>query len=200
MPLCTESLSVVTCNKFGSLVICLAVLCCYCCCRYHCLYLLVVVFSAIVIIVYKGSNKDRAKQQVKTKPKQNRSTMLKGEALLHYIIDWRISEYPSSCTYMYTFCLKLKLLEGQDVKPRAFEKDSDIGLNCFVFKYIVLVSICMYWPKNQGWCIYIIKTCKATGSLRDSTRKVLGVCPQHDVIWSGLTVREHLEFFAQAPP
>lgn len=29
-------------------------------------------------------------------------------------------------------------------------------------------------------------------------RKVLGVCPQHDVIWSGLTVREHLEFFAQA--
>ncbi|CAL1171712.1 unnamed protein product, partial [Cladocopium goreaui] len=29
-------------------------------------------------------------------------------------------------------------------------------------------------------------------------RKFLGVCPQHDVIWSGLTVREHLEFFAQA--
>jgi len=29
-----------------------------------------------------------------------------------------------------------------------------------------------------------------------SIRKILGVCPQHDVIWSQMTVREHLEFFA----
>ncbi|CAJ1333106.1 unnamed protein product [Effrenium voratum] len=29
-------------------------------------------------------------------------------------------------------------------------------------------------------------------------RKMLGVCPQHDVIWSELTVREHLEFFSKA--
>lgn len=28
-------------------------------------------------------------------------------------------------------------------------------------------------------------------------RKMLGVCPQHDVIWGMLTVREHLEFFAE---
>eukprot|EP00931_Biecheleriopsis_adriatica_P069363 TRINITY_DN4321_c0_g1_i1.p1 TRINITY_DN4321_c0_g1~~TRINITY_DN4321_c0_g1_i1.p1 ORF type:complete len:1964 (+),score=351.62 TRINITY_DN4321_c0_g1_i1:38-5929(+) len=29
-------------------------------------------------------------------------------------------------------------------------------------------------------------------------RQDLGVCPQHDVIWSGMTVKEHLEFFAKA--
>lgn len=28
-------------------------------------------------------------------------------------------------------------------------------------------------------------------------RTFLGVCPQHDVIWVGLTVKEHLEFFAK---
>merc|ERR1740138_766663 len=30
-----------------------------------------------------------------------------------------------------------------------------------------------------------------------SIRQILGVCPQHDVIWGMLTVREHLEFFAE---
>jgi len=30
-----------------------------------------------------------------------------------------------------------------------------------------------------------------------SIRKLLGVCPQHDVIWLGMSVKEHLEFFAR---
>lgn len=29
-----------------------------------------------------------------------------------------------------------------------------------------------------------------------SIRKYLGVCPQHDVLWEDLTVKEHLELFA----
>jgi len=32
----------------------------------------------------------------------------------------------------------------------------------------------------------------------DSMRKILGVCPQHDVLWPELTVAEHLTFFAAA--
>ena len=27
-------------------------------------------------------------------------------------------------------------------------------------------------------------------------RKVLGVCPQHDVLWPDLTVKEHLQLYA----
>ena len=27
-------------------------------------------------------------------------------------------------------------------------------------------------------------------------RKIIGICPQHDVLWDDLTVKEHLEFFA----
>lgn len=50
MPLCTESLSVVTCNKFGSLVICVAVPIV----AVVVVVLLVAVVSAIVIIVFQG--------------------------------------------------------------------------------------------------------------------------------------------------
>ena len=32
----------------------------------------------------------------------------------------------------------------------------------------------------------------------DQAASLPKVCPQHDVIWSELTVREHLEFFAKA--
>jgi ABC-type multidrug transport system ATPase subunit len=32
----------------------------------------------------------------------------------------------------------------------------------------------------------------------DQLRKILGVCPQHDVLWPELTVQEHLTFFAAA--
>jgi len=30
-----------------------------------------------------------------------------------------------------------------------------------------------------------------------SRRKVMGVCPQHDILWPELTAREHLEIFAE---
>lgn len=30
----------------------------------------------------------------------------------------------------------------------------------------------------------------------DELRKILGVCPQHDILYDDLTVREHLELFA----
>ena len=30
----------------------------------------------------------------------------------------------------------------------------------------------------------------------ESIRKSLGVCPQHDILFGDLTVREHLELFA----
>lgn len=30
----------------------------------------------------------------------------------------------------------------------------------------------------------------------DEIRKFLGVCPQHDILYDNLTVREHLELFA----
>lgn len=38
---------------------------------------------------------------------------------------------------------------------------------------------------------------KSMATHRDEIRKDIGVCPQFDVIWDTLTVREHFEFFAQ---
>ena len=30
----------------------------------------------------------------------------------------------------------------------------------------------------------------------DAVRSILGVCPQHDVLWGDLTAQEHMELFA----
>lgn len=32
---------------------------------------------------------------------------------------------------------------------------------------------------------------------QDSIRRILGVCPQHDILWGELTAAQHLEIFAQ---
>ncbi len=32
---------------------------------------------------------------------------------------------------------------------------------------------------------------------RDQIRKVMGVCPQHDLLWDEMTGREHIEFFCR---
>ena len=34
------------------------------------------------------------------------------------------------------------------------------------------------------------------GTEMSEIRKIIGICPQHDVLWDDLTVKEHLEFFA----
>ena len=34
------------------------------------------------------------------------------------------------------------------------------------------------------------------GTEMSDIRKIIGICPQHDVLWDDLTVKEHLEFFA----
>ena len=31
----------------------------------------------------------------------------------------------------------------------------------------------------------------------EEIRKMTGICPQHDVLFDELTIREHLEFFAR---
>ena len=31
----------------------------------------------------------------------------------------------------------------------------------------------------------------------DAVRNMLGVCPQHDVLWNDLTAREHMQLFAE---
>ncbi len=30
--------------------------------------------------------------------------------------------------------------------------------------------------------------------------RIMGVCPQHDILWDALTAREHLELFGEARP
>ena len=32
---------------------------------------------------------------------------------------------------------------------------------------------------------------------QDRIRRILGVCPQHDILWGELTAAQHLEIFAQ---
>lgn len=147
MPLCTESLSVVTCNKFGSLVICVAFL--------YCSYLLrsLSLFCWLLSLAPSSSlfiKRSLQRSKVSSKDQAQAKQIHDADRSIIALIDWRISEYRSSYKkYINTFNLKLKLFAGQDVKPRRFEKDSDIGLNCFAFKHIVLVFICMYWPRNQ---------------------------------------------------
>ena len=31
----------------------------------------------------------------------------------------------------------------------------------------------------------------------DAVRSMLGVCPQHDILWNDLTAREHMQLFAE---
>ena len=71
----------------------------------------------------------------------------------------------------------------------------------------VSAMVSFRWCKTRGRNLLICRNCLAGDALvygksvrRDMAqiRKMLGVCPQHDVIWSELTVREHLEFFSKA--
>jgi len=48
-------------------------------------------------------------------------------------------------------------------------------------------------PVSEGDAVMYGKSVKRDMA---SIRKFLGVCPQHDVIWQMLTVKEHLEFYA----
>ena len=49
-------------------------------------------------------------------------------------------------------------------------------------------------PVSRGDAVVYGKSLKEMSEIR----RILGFCPQHDVIWSQLTVTEHLHFFAHA--
>ena len=50
------------------------------------------------------------------------------------------------------------------------------------------------YPTSEGYAIYNNENIITSEGL-DNFRKVLGICPQHDVLFNDLTVEEHLEMF-----
>jgi ABC-type multidrug transport system ATPase subunit len=51
------------------------------------------------------------------------------------------------------------------------------------------------YPPTAGFARVAGKDCVGE---QDLVRLTLGVCPQHDVLWPMLTIREHLQFYARA--
>jgi len=55
------------------------------------------------------------------------------------------------------------------------------------------ILTCLYYPTLGDARIYG----QSVVSDMDNIRKIMGVCPQHDILWNELTAREHLEIFAE---
>lgn len=146
--------------------------------------------KANVAVVSQIANQDRSMQvwsALSTSPK------LKSE--LDWMDPWCISTYLCFVEVMIHIWV-LVLVEALR-SIRFFRDGVALTINRILFQCYSKPQL--DWRQNTHELTPQIYVAYVTWNRAVPSRKFLGVCPQHDVIWSGLTVREHLEFFAQAP-